>query len=678
MTAHKQHPFLQRLSRRKFVAASLAPVIAVGLSGLTRPGRALATTPATLGSGPITPRIETVSHSGLAFRSGTATGVQVPGLGGAMGGLSPERPGAQYTSPVIESNFPASHVGVSWETDGIALDKLALQVRTGLTGTEWTPWRAVIPELHGHDETVRETFGALVPARAARFIQYRITFGSAEPEPAVIQQVRVTAINAGNSRAGGDGTQAFRAPARSNRLGPLGFVDRVIPREEWGADESLRFKDGVDQWPRAFVAPKFLAVHHTATDNEYADPAAEIRAIYAYHTVTQGFGDIGYHLLIDNRGQVYEGRRGREGASPADREIVSADIVAGHALDYNYGSVGIALLGNFNEAAPSESAVSTLIQAVAFESARHGLDPLAQINFLRVRGKAGVDTMWRDNLAVVSGHRDCLSTECPGDHLYATLPGIRQSVRDLLGDPGPSSQLTRSPADRNLWPTDLTFAWESGNSGTEFSTRLEGFKQISVPDLIQPLSGYTEDQKEIWGDWSTARQASFALPLDAVGSYTFFVRSRDANGRIGQFPARQTYFVDRHVLVDNRDRSSVERAGDWEASTETFGFNGLDYEVSTAGDLMAAFTWRLKAPEDGDYQVLGTWPTSSSPRAARYELSVNGQAGSFSDTVQDEGERWVHLGQVTLQKGEVCSVKLTSPAGEAVVADAVRLLQIRA
>ena len=54
----------------------------------------------------------------------------------------------------------------------------------------------------------------------------------------------------------------------AQHVGIAGFLDRVVPREAWGADESLRFKDGVNLWPTAFVAPSLLVVHHTAGDHE--------------------------------------------------------------------------------------------------------------------------------------------------------------------------------------------------------------------------------------------------------------------------------------------------------------------------------------------------------------------------------------------------------------------------
>ena len=72
------------------------------------------------------------------------------------------------------------------------------------------------------------------------------------------------------------------------RAGITGFLERVVTREAWGADESLRFKDGVKQWPAAFVTPSLLlVVHHTAGDNDITDAEAEVRSIYAYHAITR-------------------------------------------------------------------------------------------------------------------------------------------------------------------------------------------------------------------------------------------------------------------------------------------------------------------------------------------------------------------------------------------------------
>ncbi len=66
-----------------------------------------------------------------------------------------------------------------------------------------------------------------------------------------------------------------------------------------------------------YVPVKKVAVHHTATTNNYTDAQAleEVRAIYTYHAVTLGWGAIGYNALIDRFGNVYEGRYSRDEGS---------------------------------------------------------------------------------------------------------------------------------------------------------------------------------------------------------------------------------------------------------------------------------------------------------------------------------------------------------------------------
>ena len=80
-----------------------------------------------------------------------------------------------------------------------------------------------------------------------------------------------------------------------------------------------------------------------------ADPIAHIRGIYYNQAVTQGWGDIGYHLLIDADGRVYEGTYSDADRFPVFGPEPGAD---GRPLMVNGGHVG-----GFN-AATSGSACS--------------------------------------------------------------------------------------------------------------------------------------------------------------------------------------------------------------------------------------------------------------------------------------------------------------------------------
>jgi N-acetylmuramoyl-L-alanine amidase len=694
------HPPLSRpLSRRAAIIRLLASGAALGVGALAGVGRATTVQAAPATQPPLDPipvRLAEVVHEGPAFRDGLADGVSPPGQGGAWT-LTAEAPGASYTSPPFRLEFPCSHVGVHWRTDDGATSPttgLRVEVRSSRDGIAWAGWRRVSVEAHGRGDDAEasfaETFGALVGGRQGSWLQYRLTFDDAWPGEVGVQRVTLTYLDAGHTPP--ERLGAYPDDAAFAKLGPAdglsAFLQRVIPREAWGADESLRFVDGVDQWPRAFVSPKFMVVHHTATDNTYPDPAAEIRAIYVYHTVTQGFGDIGYHMLIDNRGQVYEGRLGRaaDPDDPSRREIVSRDVVAGHTLHHNYGSVGIAMLGTFTDADPSDSALQTLEEALTFSASRYAIDARTRLDFLR-GGRPGAPTdLWRDDLNALSGHRDCFPTECPGNRLYVRLPGLRETVAAQIGPDGPRVRFTGGPSERTLWPTDLAFAWEGSGGAVEYSTRLEGWRLSDKPDIIDRLSGYDADERPVWGPWTRQSSAAFALPPDARGHYTLLVRARTAGGREGAYIERWPLFVDRHVLVDDadlRNTSSTGSDGTWQPKHEILGYNGTGYaEAQPSPNPTGSFVWTVPVPEDGTYRVLTCWTDGPGrTSAARYTIGTleNGRSLPLIHTEmnqQEQGGTWIELAQLELREGMFGVVIVSNEGDGTIAADAVRLVLI--
>ncbi|MCC6179310.1 MAG: N-acetylmuramoyl-L-alanine amidase [Chloroflexi bacterium] len=683
------------LSRRDFIARLARSGVAVGVATVIGPARTVlgaASLPASagrlapslaanMGDQPIRVRIGEVVQSGADFRAGLAEGVGLPGQGGALA-LAPTEPGGRYTSAPLGLAFPCSHVGTHWQIDGGDGRGLLVELRTSPNGSRWSGWRPVAVEAHGRAEHGIETFGALQRGRAGAWLQYRLTFPEGWPPDTGISQVALTYLDAGTTPPNRLGASRDGVAFSKLAAGPVGFLGRVIPREAWGADESLRFVDGKDQWPRAYVAPKLTVVHHTATDNTYDDPAAEVRAIYVYHTITQGFGDIGYHLLIDNRGQAFEGRLGRDPDpdAPWTREILSRDIVAGHTYGYNYGSVGIAMLGNFVAADPSEPALQTLEEALAFTAARYWLDPLERIDVLRSRRPTGEYELWRDGLNAVSGHRDCFPTECPGDRLYSRLPALRQQAAQRTGPAGPRVHIEQAPPGRNPWPSDLLFGWTGVDGGAEFSTRLEGWRLSSEPDRIVALSGYAPGERPVWSPWTAYRGQSFALPPDAYGHYTLHVRARMAGGSEGTYAARWPLFVDRHVIADDADSALAVSQGAWTRTDHILGYNASGYlEAEPESAIGAAsVAWTLDVPEDGEYRVMACW-TDGEYRAtnARYTIAAGSQTLATTDVSQREnGGLWVDLARVPLRAGVHCQVTLTNAADGVVVADAVRIVLV--
>ncbi|MEV2211555.1 N-acetylmuramoyl-L-alanine amidase [Streptomyces sp. NPDC050997] len=201
----------------------------------------------------------------------------------------------------------------------------------------------------------------------------------------------------------------------------------LLSRADWGADETLRFSaGGTELWPPQYFPVQTLTVHHTQDGSDDPDPAAVVRAIYRGNTVDKGYGDIGYHYLIDMDGRVYEGRwSGTDGTVAHDG---AGQLVTGaHVLGYNTGNVGIALLGSLIDTPASPDARGTLVLLLAELAAQHGINPLGKVAYRNpVNGTSRI-------VPAIGGHRHWADTDCPGT-LYADMPSIRDEVAGLIGE----------------------------------------------------------------------------------------------------------------------------------------------------------------------------------------------------------------------------------------------------
>ncbi|MET8977463.1 peptidoglycan recognition family protein [Streptomyces sp. NPDC004539] len=197
-------------------------------------------------------------------------------------------------------------------------------------------------------------------------------------------------------------------------------------RADWAADESLRFSaGGTEIWPPEYYPLQTLSLHHTADGSTDPDPAARVRAIYRNDAVGKGWGDIGYHYLIDADGTVYEGRWSGTDGTPA-HDAAGRLVTAAHIGGYNSGNLGIALLGTLTNTPASAAARAALVQLLAELAVRHSVDPLATVGY-----RNPVSGVTR-TVAAISGHQDWAATLCPGT-LHADLPQLRTDVDRLIG-----------------------------------------------------------------------------------------------------------------------------------------------------------------------------------------------------------------------------------------------------
>jgi hypothetical protein len=308
--------------------------------------------------------------------------------------------GGQYLSPIYRSPYPINAIGSFWV--GTVKD---FAVRYSVDGTTWSGWQTVtfhVNHLRAPDAAGRR-FGDLIIAPDTRYVQYRFTIvPGISPE-----QVSLELIDSAQ------GPLATTSPLQTQSESVQTLP--IISRSGWGCDESLRFDaNGNVIWPCEYRTIQKSIVHHTATPNFEDDPAATVRAIYYYHAVTLGWGDIGYNYLVDWRGNVYEGRYG------GDKVVGGHTYWYSHNLTFNYGTVGIGNLGTFTTTYPTTAMRQSLARLIAWKA--QYIDPHGNTYFM-----AGF-------LPNLLGHRDCVptptgyETECPGDAMESLLPGIRGDV----------------------------------------------------------------------------------------------------------------------------------------------------------------------------------------------------------------------------------------------------------
>jgi len=129
---------------------------------------------------------------------------------------------------------------------------------------------------------------------------------------------------------------------------------------------------------------RFLVVHHSATPRNQTT----VESIRRYHIENRGFWEIGYHYIVDKDGNLVKGR---------PEEFIGAHCGGGSPAN-NFNSLGICVIGNFEEEKPTEKQLQTLFSFLDEKLRELKLD----------RSK-------------VLGHCENKSTLCPGKYLMEEI-----------------------------------------------------------------------------------------------------------------------------------------------------------------------------------------------------------------------------------------------------------------
>jgi hypothetical protein len=137
-----------------------------------------------------------------------------------------------------------------------------------------------------------------------------------------------------------------------------------------------------------------VVIHHSALP--LSDGPHQIQY---KHMHDKGFADIGYHFVIDDSGQIYAGR--------------SLTVRGAHTGGHNTGTIGVVLMGNFEEAEPTPLQLANVKTLIRYLTSQYTLTHLA-------------------------GHRDFQPEEtvCPGKHLEPRLPDLAAELGLKFGTDG--------------------------------------------------------------------------------------------------------------------------------------------------------------------------------------------------------------------------------------------------
>lgn len=541
------------------------------------------------------------TNDGAADDEGTAPSVDESGEPDAEGGATegvgpreddpsgePQTADARLT-PIIEADIPFNLIGFK-VPDGLE----SVMVRTSEDAEHWTGWFELgveDPELDGPDpgseEARNATTGITEPlwVGEARYFQVRV-------DGVDLGEITASLVDAtGLSEPVTSRLARYLTPRSAPAEASVG-PPNIVSRSQWGANESW-----VKRSPSYAPTVDHVIVHHTANSNNYSrsDGPALVRSIYHWHTHANGWNDIGYNILIDRYGVVYEGRRGG-----LDKAVVGA-----HAAGFNTGSFGVAVIGNFDIADVPSAAYASLSQTVAWKMRLHGMN----MNPHRTFTKNG------RTVNTISGHRAVGSTACPGRFLYQRLPHLRVQAATAGM---PSTGGTPIVGDWNGDGRDTPGIFANG------TFYLRNSNSAGYPEVVIPF-GRAGD-RPIVGDWNGDGRTGIGV----VRRGTWYLRDRASPG-----PATRVFVFGRVLSGD------IPIVGDWNRSgTHGVGIVRSGGEWHQRNSLSAGYADNMYVfgrVAGGDFPVTGDWngdgrTTVGVVRGPEWMLRDRNSAG-FADRV---------------------------------------------
>lgn len=321
----------------------------------------------------------------------------------------------EYISKYYQEKDRFNAIGASWEELNASDKDINIYIRVKDSGEE-SEWFEVYKDIvQKEGKTTYYTAESPVLVRGDEY-QYKVVFRKAENE---IKNLKFSIINTMGTvytRFFDKVKNLLNREANAAAWNPA----NIISRNEWGGS-AVNVSSTL--WPprHAEKSSKFI-VHHTAGVNKSCSSTSlteskqDVKAIWSFHTYGRDWGDIGYNYLVDSCGRIFEGRLGGN------------NVIAGHAAPYNYwdknskdgvideASIGISVMGNYSDYSPTSAIIENLGRIIGYKSYINGIKP------------TGSATFKDKTTGNIAGHRDYVSTACPGSKLQSKLSNIRNAA----------------------------------------------------------------------------------------------------------------------------------------------------------------------------------------------------------------------------------------------------------
>lgn len=182
----------------------------------------------------------------------------------------------------------------------------------------------------------------------------------------------------------------------------------IITRSQWRAAAPIKMIRGMRSYTH-------IVIHHAAGNyaSNLTQGKKQVRVIQSYHQGHNDWSDIGYHFLIDARGNIYQGRPYME---PKPLSKTPRLVLGAHVCRQNSGKIGICFLGCYHPSAK-----------------KHCNDVLTQTSLnAAVKLTTFLCHSYGIKVHSIRGHRGFCKTSYPGNVLHSKLKYIKQRTRKLL------------------------------------------------------------------------------------------------------------------------------------------------------------------------------------------------------------------------------------------------------